>query len=206
MHRDDTIVMAGHPVGSVSDRLRRYCGRRWSGGDPETWAYRYYDAVEDAEPDRLLPIDVLAASAMHSGLSHNDLRWFDEHTPNIEKWLADTPDIDLADAEATVVDRLVRLVEFAEGVHLGLLTKVLHRKRPRLVPIAERRLIDLYRPVTGHRSATTAWPHLVTALATDLGAETNRAVLAAATADLDVPRALTPLRAADIVVWMGGAK
>lgn len=204
MTNDDFIVLADRSIGPVSDRLRRYCGLRWSGGDPETWAYRYYDKLVDTDPHRLLPVDVLSAAAMHSGLSRSDLGWFNEHTDEVDAWLAGTPDGDLADAGPGAVDQLVKLVGLAEGTQLSLLTKVLHRKRPQLVPIAERRLLDLYRPVTGERSAVAAWPALVTALAADLRNDSNRRILECATASLALTRPLSTLRAADICVWLGG--
>lgn len=206
MTNDDFIVLAGRSIGPVGDTLRRYCGLSWSGGDPETWAYRYYDTLIDPEPDRLLPVDVLAATALHPGLSRADLGWFDLHAERLTAWLAATTDVDLADADDATVDHLVGLVELAGGTRLGLLTKVLHRKRPRLVPIAERRLTDLYRPVTGERSATAAWPGIVTALAADLRLPSNLTTIESALSSLPLDRPLSALRAADICVWMGGER
>lgn len=42
---DLPIVAAGREIPDGLDRIRRYCGLSWSGGEPETWAWRYYDVI-----------------------------------------------------------------------------------------------------------------------------------------------------------------
>ena len=49
------LVLAGRAIPDAGDRIRRYCGLPWSGGPPETWAYRYYDAVPTDDSDRISP-------------------------------------------------------------------------------------------------------------------------------------------------------
>ncbi len=45
---DLPIVAAGREIPDALDRIRRYCGLRWSGGPPETWAWPYFDTVTSA--------------------------------------------------------------------------------------------------------------------------------------------------------------
>jgi len=198
-----SLVLAGRPVRDAEDSLRRYCGLRWSGGDPQVWAYAYYDAVA-TEPHRLEPADVTAASALHPGLTQSDLAWFVEHRAEVEEWLQACPgDVALAEATDAQLEHLEKLATF-DGVSLALLTKVLHRKRHHLIPLVDRRIIDWYRPITGERNAESAWPRLLLALRADLQA--NRPVLDAMSTVItaEIPRPISAVRIADIALWMGG--
>ncbi len=193
----EPLVCAGRPVPDAVDRLRRYCGLPWSGGGREVWAYAYFDTLPSGPPDELGPGDVLAAAALHSGLSRADLEYFVVARGRLEDWLAGVADVDLADAADDEITAL-RLLPAQTGglVSLSLLTKVLHRKRPGLIPLCDRAVLDWYRPMTGTRGEK-AWPALVDALHADLTNGDNGAVLATA------PAAIRPLRALDIAVWMG---
>ncbi len=83
-----------------------------------------------------------------------------------------------------------------------LLTKVLHHKRPNLVPMVDRHVIDRYRPITGERRPELAWPGLVEAVRGDL--ESNAAALEEITREIELTLDVTPspLRICDIAVWM----
>lgn len=87
-----------------------------------------------------------------------------------------------------------------------MLTKVLHRKRPSLIPLVDRALLDWYRPVTGERTATAAWPALLHALRGDLTA--NEVVLGRMSEALEdeIATVVSKLRLVDIAIWMGGAQ
>ena len=193
----EPLVCAGRPVPDAVDRIRRYCGLAWSGGEPEVWAYAYFDTLPTGPSNKLGPVDVLAAAALHPGLSRADLEYFVAARGRIEHWLDEMADVDLADATDAQITGLRLLPGLAGGVvSLSLLTKVLHRKRPGLIPLCDRAILDWYRPVTGTRGEK-AWPALVDALQADTAKPNNAAVLATA------PAAIRPLRALDIAVWMG---
>jgi hypothetical protein len=197
------LVVAGRTVPDVWQSVRRYCGLRWSGGPPEVWAYRYYDAVY-TDPTALGPVDVLSASALHPGLSRADLAYFSEHDGDLHRWLDRTPgDVWLRDADDNLIATLSELAEWDDSPSLSLLTKVLHRKRPHLIPLIDSHVVDWYRPVTGQRSAARAWPHLLNALRQDLGGM-NAFLLAVMSIDLEkeMPRSLGHLRLLDIALWM----
>ena len=199
------LVCAGRSVSRYSDNVRRYCGLTWSGGSAETWAFRYYEGVASCSGNAIEPSDVLACAALHSGLLHSDLAFFVERADVLEAWLDSLPDdVDLADADDATVDRVASLSVLTAEVGLSLLSKVAHRKRPRLVPLFDRAISDWYRTATGIRGVA-GWPSLVGALHHDLDQASNRQVLAdlqsELTHELDatVPSAM---RLVDIAIWM----
>jgi hypothetical protein len=193
------LVLAGHPHPRALDHVRRFCGLDWSGGASETWAFRYYDLVE-TDPNRMDPVDVLAAAALHPGLSRDDLAWFEDHRASLDGWLADVaPQAQLGDPDTRIA--LEQLCEF-DGVTLTLLAKVLHRKRPHLVPLVDRHVVDRYRPITGQRKPLEAWPGLLDALVVDL--EQNTDALFAIRTELwdELGVDVSALRICDIAIWM----
>lgn len=199
-----TLLCGGRPVPDVGDAIRRYCGLAWSGGCDETWAYRFFDAIVDDDPTHLGAVDVVAAAALHPGLGQPQLAWFWGNRQPIDDWLAsvgESASIDAADAG--VIDALRALPSWSPPGMLSLLTKVLHRKRPALVPMLDRALAEWYRPVTGARGEA-AWEPLVEALRADLTEPGNRSSLVDLGNDLesDLGRTVTPLRIVDIAIWM----
>jgi len=195
------LTLAGHYHAESLDHVRRFCGLSWSGGLPEVWAFPYYDLI-DTDPDRMDPVDVLAASAIHPGLSRDDLAWFENHRGLLDVWLENTSvDSTLVDANEAERAALLTLGDF-DGVSLTLLSKVLHRKRPHLVPLVDRHVVDRYRPVTGARRPLEAWPGLIDALVTDLdrNAEALAAICAAVGDECGVD--VSALRVCDITIWM----
>lgn len=191
------------------DRARRYCGLDWSGGGPETWAFRYFDLIPTSHPSLVEPVDVVACSALHPGISRDDLTYFDRHAGDFDRWVRDLPDdVDLGNADADLVARVSGLSGLSGSVGLSLLSKVAHRKRPRLVPMLDRAIVDRYRPITGQRGEQ-AWPAMVTAIHADLAADRNIQLLAetaAALQDALGTSAPSPLRVLDIAIWMDGVR
>ena len=203
-----TLVCSGRPVRDAQNQIRRYCGLPWSGGEPETWAYEYFDSVPTGLGDLPGPPDLLAAAALHPGFGRPEMAFFnDGGAEACERWLAPLPsDLELADAGEGVLTHLATLPEIADGQWLSILSKVTHHKRPRLVPLFDRAIVDWYRPVTGVRGEA-AWPQLVAAMHTDLAMEDNQYFLA----DLgeELAQELTGpvpsnLRLMDIAIWMAG--
>lgn len=208
------IVAAGREIPAAVDRIRRYCGVPWSGGRPETWAWHYYDAIPTAADDLVTPVDVVAAAALHPGLSRGDLAFFREEGARVSACLAELPvDTRLADASERVLDRLTTLPDRLPDVSISLLSKVLHRKRPHLVPLIDRHAVDWYRPVTRTRAMREAWAPMLRAMHAEEQEPPRRLLHAIAFAALE--RELWPgtdvehrprlswLRAIDIAIWMG---
>ena len=198
------LAVAGQALTGTWDRLRRYCGLPWTGGPPETWAYPYYDAIE-TDPSVVGPADVVASAALHPGLSRSDLAYFHERSDQVNDWLALVPeDVPLREAHESVLKHLDKLAKWQAAPSLSLLTKVLHRKRPQLIPLVDRHILDWYRPVTGERSAAAAWSPLLRAMRSDLGG-LNALLLAMMNVQLEdeLGRSLGHLRLLDISIWMG---
>lgn len=207
---EQALVLADRRVGNPADKIRRYCRLEWSHGPPEIWAYPYYDAPPTREDDEVRYEDVLAAAALHPGLSRPDLGFFATRGPLLGDWLRRLPPgLTLAEADDRVLGVMDELVAWDVDVSLSLLSKVLHRKRPALLPLVDRQILDWYRPVTGERRGEAAWPALIRAIQRDLRLEANSLVLDEITrrlaADLE-GRVPTQVRLADIAVWMGGQR
>jgi len=201
------IQVGGRDVPEALDRIRRYCGLMWSGGAPETWAYRYFDLVPSESPDAVTPVDVLAAAALHPGLSRTDLAFFVDRADDLSDWLRSVPvDAELRSADSDLLTHLDALVDF-DGVSITLLSKVLHRKRPSLIPLLDRHIIDWYRPVTGERSATLAWAPIIRAMKQDLIDDVNGSLTEIADAlRLELASPPPAIRLIDIAIWMGSQR
>ena len=208
--RDPIIVAGGRPIPDAFDRIRRYCGLPWSGGERETWAWAYYDEIPTAHDNRVTPTDVVSAGALHPGLSREELTWFNARQADLQRWLqALPPGLDLAKASPPTVARVTSMPDALDGISVTLLSKVLHRKRPDLLPLLDRHIIDWYRPVTGARSAGQAWPLIVEAMHAEQAAQDRTGVLLALQALRDERGGrrrelrISWLRAVDIAIWMG---
>lgn len=202
------LVLGGRSIDrdEAWTRVLRYCGLPWDGNSPETWAFRYYDAIE-TDPTVVMPEDVVCAGALHPGISRDDLTYFWDHRDQLTSWLDRFPvDMQLQNADEATISQLAELPSLFRGPSLSLLTKVLHRKRPWLIPMIDREVIDWYRPLTGQRRAVDAWSPLLHHLADDL--RTNRDPLAEFRFVLYMLHglSLSDLRTADIVIWMGGQR
>lgn len=105
------LVLGGRTVDNEAawSQVFRYCGISWDDHPPETWAFRYYDAIET---DRMavVPEDVVCAGALHPGLSREDLAWFWDHLAELSTWLEQFPvDEPLRTADASTIDALAEL-------------------------------------------------------------------------------------------------
>jgi hypothetical protein len=212
--KDLSIVAGGRELPDALDRIRRYCGLPWSGGPPETWAWHYYDAVPTAHDDDLTPTDVLCVASLHPGLSRADLAFFRERRNEISTWLAKVPTgVRLWEATDAVVEHLTGLPDRFPEISVTLLSKVLHRKRPHLVPLLDRHAVDWYRPVTGKRVMVEAWAPIVRAMRDDELDDERRLLHSIAfggienelwpLTDIDDRPRLSWIRAIDIAIWMG---
>lgn len=183
----------------------RYCGIPIDDehGDPgQTWAWRFFDAIT-TDPAGVSPQDVVCAAALHDGLTHAELDWFWAHQVDLDNWLSSFPvDLALRHADEDTIGLVTELPARFPGVSLSLLTKVLHRKRPWLIPMVDRGILDWYRPLTGQRSAEAAWAPLVRLIAEDL--RTNEDQLAHLRLLLCILHrvTVTDVRTIDIVIWM----
>jgi hypothetical protein len=209
------LVLAAQPLPHAAEDVARYCGIPWRDGrhgmpEPaEVWAFLYYDCLPERRSDDLLrSAEVLSTMAMHPGFRRGDLDYYWRMRDEIGSLLRRLPpEMDLGDAPTEAVDLIVEVPMRLEGATgLSLLSKVLHAKRPRLVPILDRALTDWYRRFARSKGEA-AWADCVRALHADLAEAGNRAVLRELQAELRaaLPPAMavpSELRLADIAVWM----
>jgi hypothetical protein len=119
--------------------LRRFCEGE----------YAYYDGIGFTDPDRIEPLDVLVTVAVNSRVNfaaevHRVHRGL---AAACDPLLAEIPqDADLLtfDPELIFIERLLDAACRAPGVLLPRATKVLHRKRRRLIPMLDNVLLGHY--------------------------------------------------------------
>ncbi|HEV2362162.1 MAG TPA: DUF6308 family protein [Acidimicrobiales bacterium] len=118
----------------------------------EQWPY--YDGIPAGDPMRIEPVDILATVSLNGFVTtparvralHGELAAAcDAHLAAIP------PDADLADSGLDAVERLLQAACQAPGVQLLVATRVLHRKRPRLIPIVDDVLSSYYFNALGRR-------------------------------------------------------
>lgn len=200
------LTAGARPIDDAWERIRRYCGAPDHDGRSETWAFQFYDAV-DSDPAALAPVDLLVASALHPGITRTHLEHYVGGQQAMADWLATLPtDLRLDDADESLLDELATLSLRWRGLGLSLASKVLHRKRPELLPLIDRHVLDRYRLLLPGKRADR--PEVLRALLEALGADLRRnaeplAQICNHIRDAGLPR-LTPLRALDIAVWMEG--
>ncbi|MFE4956204.1 DUF6308 family protein [Streptomyces sp. NPDC056653] len=184
-------------------------------------AFTTYDRQGD--PDRLSPLDCLAPALLSVSIDYKQVvPLFRPDGPGAEVLeamqavladkacvVADFVDVTLDPFEGpwSLVDRALVATGEAGGTGLrGLkavaVTKILHRKRPHLVPIFDRSIYRFYlgeKPVPGAYKNTPRrlWPLLQTDL------RSQREWISDLAAPIRTPdgRPLSLLRAADIIIW-----
>jgi hypothetical protein len=130
---------SGCTIPDPEERLGAFC----------TGEYIYYDAIVSAEPNRIEPLDVLATVAVNSFVNsaaklyrvHQGLR------TACEPLLSAIPeDADLLDLDRwrDPLQRLLHAAVQAPGVLIPVATKVLHRKRRRLIPMLDNVVLQHY--------------------------------------------------------------
>jgi hypothetical protein len=177
--------------------------------------YVYYDGIADAEPDRILPIDVLVTVAMNSFIDkaaqvrriHRALAL--RCDPILPEIPADA-DLLALDADLRVFDRLIGAAVAAPEVLVPRAVKVLHRKRRNLVPMLDTVVLNCYldamdrtelkEQTQDKRRATAVAVEVLRAFREDLrhaiGPITD---LRARLAEGGFP--LTPVRILEVLVW-----
>lgn len=205
-----TIGGATVPGAEAESVVRRYLNT-----PSEHWAYPAYDSYPGGAGPQLSEPDLLAPILLN--VRHLSLETYDALVaalPSLNESLdkvSAAVSLDAAsDADLSPVMNLMgHLDDHAlPGVRLTVLSKILHRKRPRLIPLYDEHIRRCYQaignapapPVKG-RSWTDfvcAWiPVVQRDLQTQLTAWQELAQLAPGPA-------ITPLRALDIVAWHAG--
>ncbi|HVE64400.1 MAG TPA: DUF6308 family protein [Mycobacteriales bacterium] len=177
------------------------------------YAYPAYDTLVTNSSTALVDGDLLAPSLLGA---HVDLARFEllrTMLPDLSAGLSGLPPTSLADTDDAGIALVAQC--FADldhprysghGVRGTILSKVLHRKRPDLVPLYDSRIWTAYTaPGAVARAGKRSWVDFMTLLCAQMradlqaeSAELSRLVDVAA----DQGANLTTLRLLDILVWM----
>ena len=122
--------------------------RRLSAADHLLVAYRTDDGLRylnwrpSTDPDRLMPEDLAVTILINSRARPAAFKSAQDHGPGLD--LGTLPDMPLEETSADTraqVARLVADVAGWDGFAASVATKVLHKKRPRLIPILDNQAI-----------------------------------------------------------------
>lgn len=178
-------------------------------------AFAAYDRAGDSAPDHVTALDVLAPVLLSVRISYAEV---------VPMFASTGPHRELRDAlDAVLGDQGCRTADFLEvnlstdvgpwalvlaafraaypvpRIKTVTVSNILHRKRPRLVPIYDRwvRRFYLGAPSQRHDAHEAFWP----ALQADLRAHVDWLSDTVDRHQSAAEGALTPLRAADIIIW-----
>ncbi len=175
------------------------------------YAYPAYDTLETNGSAHLVDGDLLAPALIGAHVDAGRFALLREMLPALET-VADLPEVSLQDADEDHVMCIAGLFGILDepryagrGVRGTIVSKVLHRKRPELVPIYDSRIFEAYTaPGVIPRATDRSWQAFMALLCTqmrdDLQAEAPAfAALEQLAAAEGTP--VTQLRILDILVW-----
>ena len=144
--RPQLVLPSGCRVEAPLQRMLAFCAGE----------YAYYDAILSARPNEIQPVDVLATVAMNSFVNSAS-RVRSVHLGMSERCdalLVSIPeDADLVDLSRwkEPVHQLLHEAVQAKFVLIPVATKVLHRKRRRLIPMLDSVILRYYLDTPAHR-------------------------------------------------------
>jgi len=175
------------------------------------YAYPCYDTLVTNGSAELVDGDLLAPALMGVDIDRSRFRLLRDMLPALEG-VADLPQVALQDADddhvlcvAGIFGMLDEPKYAGRGIRGTIVSKVLHRKRPDLVPLYDSRIFEAYTaPGAVLRSTDRSWQQFMALLCmqmrADLQAEAGAfAELQRLAAEQDTP--VTQLRILDILVW-----
>lgn len=211
------LAMGTREVFDAESLLEEYVGPRRRG---LRYAYPYYDGlVTNSDPDLLCTGDLLAPCLLGAGVDVDRMHTLTALLPLLQRALDKLPPgIELIEADEVTLDLVAALYDPLDDpdvsdrdVKGSLIAKVLHRKRPALVPLFDSKVRVFYQhehcvppaPKDG-RSWREYMQLLVRAMQHDLRENADEFRRLTSLVPASGPP-LTPLRILDIVVWMSSA-
>lgn len=181
--------------------------------DPRNgYAWPAYDTLVTNGSVELVTGDLLAPALLEAYVDASRFRVLFDMLPQLSR-VAELPLVSLADADDPTVEMVAALFDVLDdgsyrrrGVRGTVVAKVLHRKRPDLVPIYDSRILAAYTapgaiPAEPSRTWVTFIELLCRSMRADLVDNAERFAELQAYAGSRGAR-LTPLRILDILVWM----
>ena len=175
------------------------------------YSYPAYDTLETNGSASLVDGDLLAPMLLGAHVDSGRFALLREMLPALEA-VADLPEVDLQNADDDHVLCVAGLFGVLDepryagrGIRGTIVSKVLHRKRPELVPLYDSRIFEAYTaPGAIPRTTEMAWQEFMLLLCTqmrdDLQAE-GSAFAALEKLARDEGSPLSQLRILDILVW-----
>jgi hypothetical protein len=211
------LALGTREVFDAESLLEEYVGPRRRG---LRYAYPYYDGlVTNGDAHRLCTGDLLAPALLGTHVDLDRMATLTALMPLLQRQLDQLPpDVTLQGAGPDVCDAVAALYDPLDDpsvedrdVKGSLIGKVLHRKRPGLIPLFDSRVRDFYRsegavtPVPkGQRSWREYMELLVPAIQRDLRDNADEFARLREVVPADGPP-LSALRILDIIVWMSSA-
>lgn len=214
-----SLSVGSHEVAVA--RARELVGH-YLNGDFGGYAYPSYDGYRTNDnPDELCDGDFLAPVLLNVNVKIRTFAYLRACSDTLTAQLQDVPkDVDLATAEETEIRAMARLFSILDsearplGTRGTTLSKVLHRKRPLIVPLYDRNVRQVYQKGKNGTAAPIefarkrSWEDFVYQLARAMRDDLERAPemwdeLAGLTPP-DAPQ-ISRLRALDILAWRLGA-
>jgi hypothetical protein len=140
MGTDRIELPSGCRIDDPLDRMLQFCREE----------FPYYDGLPQGHPDRIEPLDVLATVSVNGLYSANAARVRAIHrglASSCNATLADIdPNVGLLEVEdsLTSVRNLLHRAVSVPQVLIPVATKVLHRKRPKLIPMLDNVVLEHY--------------------------------------------------------------
>ncbi len=120
--------------------------------------YPLYDGVEVEQDNELRPVEIALSVMLNAQISGNTAALIWEHRDEIERHLRHIPaDVHLMDVPRGAIPGIDAIAGAFESmcalkrVKLGIAAKILHKKRPFLVPIIDSRVYQYYHRRIIHR-------------------------------------------------------
>ena len=132
----DLIVGGGHIYRRLSAAEHLLAAYRADDG------LRYLDWRPGTDPDRLMPEDLAVTILINSRVGPAAFKSAQDHGAELD--LAVLPNMPLEETSADLRDQVARLIADVarwDGYAASVATKILHKKRPRLIPILDNQAI-----------------------------------------------------------------
>ena len=177
----------------------------------------YYDGIPDRDPYRILPDDVQVTVSMNSFVNNANAvrdvhRGLARYRDPILREIPVEADLMTFDPDLSIARRLYDAACTPRGVLLAVATKVLHRKRPRYIPMLDSVIIGAYVDAAGRpafkglaaeskEKAGTAGTFVMDLFRKDLLATSDQLEpIHRALTSKGAP--MTPVRLLEVAVWM----
>lgn len=219
MSHEFELVSAGTNIPDAYEHIRRYCGLTDRSGTRQVWGYEYFDARPTLAEDEVTPEDIAATAALNMRFTRDSLEGFLAARDVIRDGLRSiSPTVSLEDASDELIQAIEelllglcegqgRLAFKIPGAGRAQVSKILHRKRPRLIPLYDRVISERYAFGLGEKKFGRGID-LLLSLREDLRLEQNaqalRSIQAALSVELDGRVVPSRLRLFDIAIWMEG--